>query len=371
MLITFVVGLADLSGGFRVIATFAQRLAARGHDVLVVSRPARAPALRDKVRALLKGKPQPLDPQRPVTHMDGTGVEHRLLETYRPIVADDVPDGDVVIATWWESAEWVDALPPAKGAKVHFIQDYEVWTGSVDRVDATCRLPMPKITPAGWVKRMMEEQFAAADVTLVPNSVDLVKFTAPPRGKQGRATVGMTYTPFRNKGCDVSIEAIRLARQTVPDLQVVAFGSAMPTDEMPLPEGTDFTFRAPESQLKAIYGRADLWLFGTRKEGFGLPILEAMACRTPVVGTPAGAAPELLTAGGGTLIPMEDPQAMANEIVRVARMSDASWRAWSDQAYANATRYTWDDATDAFEAVLNRVATVSGSGRAHPALIGA
>jgi glycosyltransferase involved in cell wall biosynthesis len=356
MRITFVVGLADLSGGFRVIATFAKRLRERGHEVLVVSRPRRSPKLRERVRAMVKRLPQPPDPQREVSHMDGTGVTHRLLETYRPILAADVPDGDVVIATWWESAEWVDALPASKGAKVHFIQDYETWTGSVDRVDATCRLPFTKITPAGWVKELLETRFANRDVTLVPNSVDLVNFTAPPRGKQPHPTVGLTYTPFPNKGCDVSTAAIRLARQVLPDLKVVAFGSTMPTDEMPLPEGTDFTFRAAEAKLKEIYGRADVWLFGTRKEGFGLPILEAMACRTPVIGTPAGAAPELIARGGGTLVPMEDPQAMADEIVRLARMSDADWRALSDRAFATANRYTWDDALDLFEAVLKRAA---------------
>jgi len=42
-----------------------------------------------------------------------------------------------------------------------------------------------------------------------------------------------------------------------------------------------------------------------------LPILEAMACRTPVIGTPAGPAPELLGAGGGILVRPEDPADMA------------------------------------------------------------
>src|SRR4051812_48736832 len=106
MRITFVVGLADLSGGFRVIATYAQRLQQRGHDVLVVSRPRPKPKLTNKLRALVGGQPQPVAPRRARSHMEWTGVRHRLLESFRGVTAADVPDSDVAIATWWESAEW-------------------------------------------------------------------------------------------------------------------------------------------------------------------------------------------------------------------------------------------------------------------------
>jgi glycosyltransferase involved in cell wall biosynthesis len=311
MRITFVCPIADLSGGFRVIATYARLLRDRGHDVLLVSRPPRKPTVREVLRSLYRRRPLPTVSRNAPSHMDGTGVPHKVLDRCRIPVASDLPDADVVLATWWETAEWVWALPKGKGVKVHFIQDYETWAGHVERVDATCRLPMPKITPARWVQKLLAGTFGQTDVTCVPNAVDLNTFTAPPRGKQPTPTVGFTYTPFLPKGCDVTIEAIRLARQQRPDLKVVCFGSSKPTPEMPLPEAADFHWRAPEAKLKVLYGQCDAWLFGTGREGFGLPILEAMACRTPVIGTPAGAAPELIERGGGMLIPMEDPPAMA------------------------------------------------------------
>jgi glycosyltransferase involved in cell wall biosynthesis len=354
MRITFVCPIADLSGGFRVIATYARLLRQRGHDVLVISRPPRKPTVREVLRSVYRRRPLPAVAKDLPTHLDGSGVPHKILDTVRPPTAADVPDGDVVLATWWETAEWVWALPEEKGVKVHFIQDYELWGGEKSRVDATCRLPMPKITPARWVKQLLAQEFGQTDVTCVPNAVDLTTFTAPLRGKQPVPTVGFTYTPFRPKGCDITIEAIRLARQERPDLRVVCFGSSEPTPEMPLPQGAQFHLRAPEAKLKELYGQCDAWLFGTRKEGFGLPILEAMACRTPVVGTPAGAAPELLEGGGGMLIPIENPRAMADAIVRVCGMPESDWKRLSDAAYATASRYTWDDATDLFEAALKR-----------------
>jgi glycosyltransferase involved in cell wall biosynthesis len=363
MRITFVCPIADLSGGFRVIAVYAKRLRERGHEVTVVSRPPRKPTLRERLRAKYRRRPLRIPPKDAPNHLDGTGVPHQVIDRARPIEAADLPDADVVVATWWETAEWVDALPASKGVQVHFIQDYELWGGEKERVDATCRLPLPKITPAKWVKELLANEFGQTDVTLVPNAVDLQTFTAPPRGKQAAATVGFTYTPFRPKGCDVTIEAIRLARRQMPQLKVVCFGSSQPTPEMPLPEGVEFHHRAPESKLTELYGTCDVWLFGTRKEGFGLPILAARGCRTRVVATPAGAAPELLSQGGGILIPMEDPQAMAEAMLRVCSMAESEWRGLSDAAYATASRYTWDDATDRFEAALRRAVE---AGRPNP-----
>ncbi|MGC8714943.1 MAG: glycosyltransferase [Leptodesmis sp.] len=53
--------------------------------------------------------------------------------------------------------------------------------------------------------------------------------------------------------------------------------------------------------MRDYYSACDAWLFPSRYEAVGLPILEAMACRTPVIGTPAGIAPEMLSDGAGIL----------------------------------------------------------------------
>lgn len=59
MRVTFVTAGADLSGGCRVIAIYAERLRQRGHEVHVVTRPRRRFTLRDRVRALARGEPMP------------------------------------------------------------------------------------------------------------------------------------------------------------------------------------------------------------------------------------------------------------------------------------------------------------------------
>jgi glycosyltransferase involved in cell wall biosynthesis len=356
--INFLLPADGLYGGIRVLAIYAQRLAARGHHVTVLQPRHRPATMRETFRSLKHGRGWPKNPDQGPSFFDTYKHENLTrikLPHAAPITADEVPDGDIALASWWESAEWVWKLPPSKGKKAHFMQDYEVWGGNNERVDATCRLPIPKIIIAKWVDKLLQERFNTQPLAYVPNAVDTELFSAPPRGKQKIPTVGFTYTPMRNKGADIAIAAIEQARKEIPELRVVSFGASQPGAELPLPANTEFSFRAPDKALAGIYASCDAWLFGTRIEGFGLPILEAMACRTPVIGTPAGAAPELLAKAGGILVGMEDIAGMASQIVRVARMTEPEWKSLSDQAHQTAHSYTWDDATNLFETALKSI----------------
>src|SRR5262245_20851968 len=120
MRITFVLNHVNLNGGIRVIAIFAERLKARGHTVTVVARPRPVASLKDKVKSAIKGNGWPIDPNTLPDHFDNVDVDLRVIEARRPITDRDVPDADVVIATWWETAPWVANLSPSKGAKVYF-----------------------------------------------------------------------------------------------------------------------------------------------------------------------------------------------------------------------------------------------------------
>jgi glycosyltransferase involved in cell wall biosynthesis len=354
MRVTFVLAHPNLSGGVRVVAIFAEKLLARGHDVTIVTRRHPKPSVKQQIKSLIKGGGVIPDPNSLPSHLDRTPVRVKMIEECRAIEDADVPDGDVVIATWWETAEWVAALSASKGAKVYFVQHNErVMNGQpVDRVAGTYRLPMRKIAVSKWLIEMLADEFGDRDAALVPCAIDPKAFYATPRGKQSTPTVGVMYSVDRFKGCDISLRAFEIARKSLPSLRLMSFGSSAIAPELPLPVGATFEMRPSQERIREIYGSCDGWLFGSRSEGFGLPILEAMGCRTPVIATPAGAAPELLAKGGGILVNPEDSEGMAAAIVRLCSTSDNDWRAMSDNAQATVASYTWDDATDLFEAAL-------------------
>lgn len=370
MRITFVLPHAGLSGGIRVVAIYGAWLKARGHTVTVVSTPVPQMSTKERLGSFLHGRGWP--PRRPngPSHIDDMGLDHRRIDRYRPIRATDVPDADVLVATWWETAEWAAEYPASKGAKVYFIQHDETVfypdedTETRERVLATWRLQMRQVVVAQWLGDLATER-GGGRATLVPNAVDHSLFCAPARGKQPRPTVGMMYSTVGFKGADIALKAFEIARRRRPELDMVCFGMDDPGPALPLPQGAAFTKAPPQARIPQLYASCDAWLFASRSEGFGLPILEAMACRTPVIGTPAGAAPELLADGAGIPVGHENPDEMAEAILKVVSMPDADWRSLSDAAWSRAARCSWDWSAALFEAELIAAAG-RGGGHARP-----
>jgi len=360
MKITFVLPSLGLTGGMRVLSIYTELLQKRGHKIFIVSQPLPQPSLIQQLRSVLRGRGWLSAPKTQKSHFDKVDVESRVIETNRAITDRDVPDADIVMATWWETAEWVAKLSPSKGAKVYFLQHYEAFDYvPKGRVEATWRLPMHKIAVAQWLADIARNEYGDLSVSLVPPTVDAKQFYDPqsrgkqPRGKQLVPTVGMYYTTTPWKGCDMALKAFSIAAKKIPNLRLVAFGCGHDGPQADLlPEGTEYSKEPTQDQLKEFYSKCDAWLFSSRSEGFGLPILEAMACGTPVIGTPAGAAPELLAGGGGILVKPEDPEDMAKAIEQICQLSDAEWRAMSETALETVRNYTWEDATNLLEAAF-------------------
>jgi glycosyltransferase involved in cell wall biosynthesis len=356
MKITFVIPQDSLSGGMRVVSIYAERLQQRGHSVTVISVPSPGPSLKQRIKALLQFRSQMSHaPRTHQSYFDGLNIRFQVLDQCRPLRDSDLSDADVIIATWWETVEWMAALSAAKGTKVHFIQGYEMFDYvPQERVAAIYRLPCAKITISQWLFDLMQQRYNSDQLFLVPNGVDLDQFYSPPRSKSAVPTVGLVYSTTPCKGCDISLAAFNLARAQIADLHLIAFGMDLETASLPLPKGVQYSIQPQQEMLRSFYGQCDAWLVGSREEGFGLPTLEAMACATPVIATPAGAAPELLKEGGGILLNDFDPDSMAQAIRDVCMLDAAQWHQLSGKAYQTACAHSWEKATDKFEVALGQ-----------------
>ena len=220
-------------------------------------------------------------------------------------------------------------------------------------LDATWRMPMHKIIVSKWLVQLAQEKFGDAVVSLVPNSVDMNQFHAPPRGKRPIPTVGLLHHNDPLKGCAISLKALKLVKAAMPSLRLVSFGADQPDYRLRLPRFAEFHYRPPQDKIKELYAQCDVWLCGSNTEGFHLPPLEAMACRCPVVSTRVGGSMDIIEEGvNGHLVSVKDVKSLADRVLRVLGLPEEEWHQMSDAAFSTAARFTWDDATDLFEQAL-------------------
>ena len=349
MKITFILPTVNLSGGIRVAAIYTRQLTDLGHQVAVVSPPLPERSIRQWLR-----RPFPLGAAAPAqkSHFDDVCFDHRILDRFRPVEDKDVPDADVVIATWWETAEWVAGLTPEKGVKVHFVQGYEIFDWlPVERCKASYRLPLHKIVVAGWLKRVMESEYGASQVDVVPNSVDHTQFFAPERAKRERPTIGFLYSKAHLKGVDLTLQAIARLRSQFPTLRVVCFGEHAP--ERGEVGDAEFHLAPRQSMLRELYSQCDVWMTASRSEGFNLPAMEAMACRAPVVSTRTGWPEESIVDGlNGWCVEVDDLAGLASAAQRVLSLSDGDWRSMSHAAFETVRHSSWEASARLFERAL-------------------
>ncbi|HUW10077.1 MAG TPA: glycosyltransferase family 1 protein, partial [Anaerolineae bacterium] len=112
-----------------------------------------------------------------------------------------------------------------------------------------------------------------------------------------------------------------------------------------------------DEDLPAVYGGAALCAVPSLYEGFGLPVLEAMACGTPVVCSHTSSLPEV---GGDApaYFDPEDTDAMA-EVMRRALEDRQLQREMSEKGLAQAASFSWERAAQETMKVYDRVQSVT------------
>jgi glycosyltransferase involved in cell wall biosynthesis len=110
----------------------------------------------------------------------------------------------------------------------------------------------------------------------------------------------------------------------------------------------------PDELLPAMYSAASVFAFPSLYEGFGLPLLEAMACGTPVVASRASCLPEVAE-GASILIDPTDVEDLANALER-ALVDDRLRADLIERGTQRAAQYTWRRAAERLLDVYQQVA---------------
>jgi mannosyltransferase len=169
--------------------------------------------------------------------------------------------------------------------------------------------------------------------TVVMHGIDLGQFRPPATadddfaatGLRGRYAAGCFGRIRHQKGTDLFVDAMIALLPQFPDWTAVITGRVTPehrgfadelkkkVDAAGLSDRIVFLGEVPD--VKVWYRRVSLYVAPSRNEGFGLTPLEAMASRTPVVASNAGAYAELIVPGRtGAVVPAGDGNALREAI---------------------------------------------------------
>lgn len=110
----------------------------------------------------------------------------------------------------------------------------------------------------------------------------------------------------------------------------------------------------PSEHLAALYGAADLFVYPSLYEGFGLPPLEAMACGTPVLVSNVSAMPEVVGNAGVTVNPRE-PEQIAEAMVALLR-DEGRLQTLAVAGRERAAQYSWEKTARRTAALYGEVA---------------
>jgi glycosyltransferase involved in cell wall biosynthesis len=172
-------------------------------------------------------------------------------------------------------------------------------------------------------------------IYIIPGGVDIERFQVNLTRQQARQTMGfpldrpILFTPRRlalRMGIDQLLQALVEVKHQVPDVWLAIAGKGslrMPLEqkaqELGLQNHVKFLGYVPDEQLPVAYQAADLTIVPSQSlEGFGLILLESLACGTPVLSTPVGGMPEVVRPFQPSLI-TETPtsEALSNRLIEL------------------------------------------------------
>jgi len=229
-----------------------------------------------------------------------------------------IPDADVVVATSWPTAYYVKKYSSSKGEKFYLVQHYEIWDGPENLVNNSYKLGLKIIVNSTWLKNTLEKRLDVKAESLILHSPDLDQFypDANFKNKQrNHLRILMCYRVEEWKGTDDGILAFKIAREKCPNVSLVMFGLGKGKN---VPDWVEFHKNPPQEKLREIYNSCDIFLFSSWHEGFGMPPMEAMACKCAVVTTEVGAVPDYAIPNKTAIVcPPRSPQLLAEGLVKL------------------------------------------------------
>lgn len=218
------------------------------------------------------------------------------------------------------------------------------------------------IAASSAIKNYFQE-IGCKKVEVIPNGIDLKKFENLKHPPHDKFTIITVARLEKVKGINYLIEAVNIlsskfqvppkeslwlpTEQASSKLLIIGDGSERKNlenlvEKLNLKEKVKFLGEIPNEKIPEYLVAGDCFVLPSVKEGFGIVILEAMACQIPVVGTNVGGISDIIEDGKtGILVEPKKPEQIASALFKI--YSEPKFReTLVDSAVAELTRYDWD-----------------------------
>lgn len=330
MKVVYLLPHASLCGGVKVIAEHVAGLIARGHEAVVWG---------------LTGDFSWFP--RHVPH-------HQFGSTDELGAAMQTLTGAKFVATFWVTASWIPGNLRGQSKGFYLIQDHDELTYGGSTAGTSYRLGLTPITEGAFVTEEIERLYGAKCHN-VGIGVDPEVYWPLPFVRE-RYRVLTPYRPGAGpndlKGWDAAADALRQLAASCSRVSVVTFGGdgSPRIDWMP-----HIHLDSPsDGKLRELYSQSGVFLSASRREGFGLPMLEAMACGCPVVCTDSGGNREFCRDGDTALVRDQGDAGGLARAMKTVTDDDRLRNSLAVNGSTAAANYRWPAVLDKLEGVLER-----------------
>jgi glycosyltransferase involved in cell wall biosynthesis len=201
------------------------------------------------------------------------------------------------------------------------------------------QIPFLKISNATWMQRFLREELSMDSELLIGGVNREVFYPAEVERRRDEFRILCSGDPREFKGTRTIQEAVELAKAEVPGLVLDTY------------HGRNYS----QDRMAAVYSAADLFIDATWDSGSGWnnPVLEAMACRVPVICTDIGGVADFARDGRtALLVPPGDTAAMAGAIRRMLHSVELRVEL-AALAYEKSLEFDWDVSAKTLQTLLN------------------
>lgn len=323
-------------GGAKVMYEFANRLQALGHRVTILH----------SLKRPYKEMRSPLWFKRFLFWIRGAQRPHwfPLHRDCRSLIVDEisdafVPDGDLLLSTWWQMSYAVAALAPQKGIRINLVQDFEHWSGQVSLVKDSYRLPLYHAAISRWLQQMVQTE-SSKPAQLLPLAIDTGRFylQSTPNGRFPFSLISL-YSEEKRKGSQFTLQAFERLRNLYPQLQATLFGVYPRPKQLPV----WIRYHQRPSDLSTLYNAHAVFMSASLGEGWALPPAEAMACGCAVVCTDIGGhADYAIHEKTALLVPAENATALVEAVQRLFEQESLRLTLAMEAEKYIKTQFNWD-----------------------------